>query len=164
MKNMVAVLLLLGTGLVQAEPLTWYLQDVRFSDGGSASGSFDYDPESNTYSNVAVTTTAGSGIAGASYGYGMLIAEFTPSATSVNFTVSAQAAVQNHELMLAFDSPLTAAGGSVAIATGASVSKEGLCAEAPPAADKSLSCYGGGLIDWLRTVSEGSVTTAAGAE
>jgi hypothetical protein len=164
MKPIVALLLLLGTSLVQAEPLTWYLQDVQFSDGGSASGSFDYDADSNTYSNVSVVATDSSGNPSTIYGFGMLNAEFTPSASSVSLSVGPEPIVQSSELMLAFVSPLTAAGGSVAISTTESLSKEGLCAQAPPNPDENLSCYGGGLIDWRRTVAQGAVTTAMDAE
>ena len=37
-------------------PLIWYLSGVEFTDGGTASGSFTYDADSNTYSNINITT------------------------------------------------------------------------------------------------------------
>jgi hypothetical protein len=50
-----------------ATVLTWSLDDVRLSDGGVATGSFAFDADTGTFSAIAVTTTAGSAFAGASY-------------------------------------------------------------------------------------------------
>ncbi len=60
--------LLLASG-VKAAPIEWTLQDVFFQDGGRAGGSFFYDADTNEYSNVSITTTAGSIFSGASYSY-----------------------------------------------------------------------------------------------
>jgi hypothetical protein len=38
-----------------ANPITWYLSGVRFSDGGTASGSFVYDAINDAYSSVNIT-------------------------------------------------------------------------------------------------------------
>jgi len=148
-----------GAGLAHAEPITWYLQGVTFADGATVSGSFDYDANTNVYSNVAVSSTSGSAFAGDDYSYGMLIAEFTPSATSVNFSPASQPVAKDGELMIDFLSALTNAGGTVEIATAGSLSKEGLCAEAPLIPKENLSCDGGGLVNWLRIIAQGSVTT-----
>ena len=43
-----------------AAPKTWTLTGVTFSDGGTASGSLVYDADTNTYSGINVTTSAGS--------------------------------------------------------------------------------------------------------
>lgn len=43
-----------------AAPIQWTLQGTTFDDGGTASGSFVYDADSDTYSNVQLKTTAGS--------------------------------------------------------------------------------------------------------
>jgi hypothetical protein len=40
-----ALWFLLAASSAQAKPLTWTLQDVRFDDGGTASGFFVFDPE-----------------------------------------------------------------------------------------------------------------------
>lgn len=53
------------TAAAQAAPLQWTLKDVTFDDGGTATGSFVYDADSDTYSNVQLSTTAGS-VGGAS--------------------------------------------------------------------------------------------------
>jgi hypothetical protein len=60
-------LLILFSGLANATPVQWTLSGVQFNDGGTASGSFVYDATTNTYSNVNITTTAGSIRAGVAY-------------------------------------------------------------------------------------------------
>ena len=42
---------------VGATPITWTLNGVAFDDGGTATGSFVYDADTNTYTNIAITTT-----------------------------------------------------------------------------------------------------------
>ena len=56
-----------GTVSVSAAPILWTLQGVTFSDGGTAFGSFVYDADTNTYSNLDITTTTGSVRAGSTY-------------------------------------------------------------------------------------------------
>lgn len=46
---------------VQAIPLTWTLTDVTFDTGGTATGSFVYDADTNALSNWNIFTTAGDG-------------------------------------------------------------------------------------------------------
>ena len=43
------------------------LSDVVFDDGGTASGTFDYDADTNIFTDVNVTTTSGSLLSGANY-------------------------------------------------------------------------------------------------
>ena len=52
----------------KAVPVTWTLQDWTFNDGGSASGSFVYDADTNTFSDMFIATTNGSERTGAIYG------------------------------------------------------------------------------------------------
>ena len=42
-----------------AQPLTYYVQNLPFADGGSGTGSFLFDSSSSIYSNVSITTTPG---------------------------------------------------------------------------------------------------------
>lgn len=63
----VALSFLTFTATAQAAPLQWTLTDVTFDDGGSATGSFVYDADSNTYSNIALKTTAGTAGAAAEF-------------------------------------------------------------------------------------------------
>lgn len=55
-------------------PILWTLSGVTFANattptvtGGTATGSFQYDPNTNTFSNIDIVTTAGSGFGGATY-------------------------------------------------------------------------------------------------
>ena len=50
-------------------PLTWTISNATFSDGGTASGTFVYDADTNTYSSINITTTTGSVRSGASYSF-----------------------------------------------------------------------------------------------
>jgi hypothetical protein len=57
--------ILLTPGSVLALPVTWTLQDVLINNGGGGgnqgllTGSFDFDPDLATFSNVAITSPAG---------------------------------------------------------------------------------------------------------
>ena len=65
---------------------------------------------------------------------------------------------------MAFASALTNAGGAVDIVVGGSLSKEGLCVEAPLLPEEKLSCDGGGNVNWLRTFKDGFVTSTLNSE
>ncbi|AFY72106.1 hypothetical protein Pse7367_3885 (plasmid) [Thalassoporum mexicanum PCC 7367] len=43
-----------------AEALTWRFDNVEYVIGGTITGSFDYDADTNTYSNIDIISTAGS--------------------------------------------------------------------------------------------------------
>jgi hypothetical protein len=72
------LVLFLLTTAANAEALTWFLDGVKFDDGGTARGSFNFDPDAGTpcstgaspcgrFSNVNITTTTGSSRTGATY-------------------------------------------------------------------------------------------------
>ena len=63
-----AVTLVPAAGPVHAAPITWYLQDVTFSNGTFAAGSFDYDATTNTYSNIDITTYSSPSLGTTDYG------------------------------------------------------------------------------------------------
>src|ERR1051326_2147724 len=65
-----------------AIPITWNLSGVTFADGGTASGSFVYDADTNVYSFVNVTTTNGSSRTGATYHF--VCGQDVPTCTGVN--------------------------------------------------------------------------------
>jgi len=67
MRLLVVSLFVLFSTSVHAIPVEWVLQDIEFDDGGKASGSFTYDADTNSYSNINITTTGGSSFAGATY-------------------------------------------------------------------------------------------------
>jgi hypothetical protein len=126
--------------------ILWHLAGVTFADGGTASGSFDYNADTNTYSFVNITTTGGS-LAGSTYlaldpGFSSSnsILAVVPNAGLGNFTGTPLLAFQ-------FASPLTDSGGTISTI---SPSAEGTCGNAA-----CSSPSGGGL----RFVSAGSVST-----
>ena len=109
--SLIVVLALVVFSPAHASPVQWTLQDVTFNDGGTASGSFFYDADTNIYSAINVTTTAGSVLAGQSFAsllsggaetaFALNMAPF-PSATLIGLPV----------LLLRFGTALTNAGGT----------------------------------------------------
>lgn len=84
MRIMSGVLLVASFSLLAstatAAPVYWTLSNVNFDFGGSASGSFTFDPDAGTpcsggnspcgvYSNVNIVTTTGTQLPGATYHY-----------------------------------------------------------------------------------------------
>lgn len=55
-----ALLALMGfAGSAQAVPVQWTLQDMTYSNGSVATGSFTYDRDTNTFSSISISVTAG---------------------------------------------------------------------------------------------------------
>jgi hypothetical protein len=75
-----SALLLLAASL-GAAPITYALVGVTFDDGGTASGSFTFDPATNTFTNVNITTTTGSARSGAVYQF--VCGQDVPSCTGL---------------------------------------------------------------------------------
>jgi hypothetical protein len=103
--------------VAQAVPITWDLMDVRYDDGGSASGSFTYDASLNLYSAIAITTTGGSVAPGASYFD--TLPKWTSDATRANLTMSA-ADLKDGDPWVRFNfaSSLSDAGGAIDLVVG----------------------------------------------
>jgi hypothetical protein len=87
----VALMGLPSSGL--AVPVLWTLIGVGFDDGGTASGSFVYDADTNSYSSVNIMTTGGKSMQGSTYAFaygdqgyspGVLYALTAPSDTDLN--------------------------------------------------------------------------------
>jgi len=90
-----------------AAPVTWYLKGVFFEGGAAAEGSFEYDAETNVYTRVNIIT---SGLE-----QDQLFNQDDES-FSFNYTSSEVLKItENSQLTLAFESPLTQAGGTVNI-------------------------------------------------
>jgi hypothetical protein len=89
----------------EAAALRWNLQGVTFNDGGTASGSFLFDADTNTFSDVNISTFLSNGNPVASYvsalGDATGFASVIPSPFSV--------------LTFGFSSPLTNLGGEIAL-------------------------------------------------
>ena len=62
----IAALLALG-GSALATPVTWHLSGWTFEDGGEAIGSFVFDADLGVFSDINITTTAGTLSAGTTY-------------------------------------------------------------------------------------------------
>jgi hypothetical protein len=43
----------------QAAPITWFLSEVTFDDGGSAYGSYKFEAATGDYSDIAISTSGG---------------------------------------------------------------------------------------------------------
>ena len=86
-----------------ASTVTWTLENVTFQDSGTAIGSFDFDADSNIYSNINISTTSGSSFGGTSY-----------TAYSVGSQSQLFLGNGSYDLFLGF-TPLTNAGGTSSI-------------------------------------------------
>jgi hypothetical protein len=92
-----------------ASPIQWTLTDVLFEDGGTASGSFIYDADTNAFSAIAINTSGGTLAPPATYtavifgtaGDAALVPAAGPDLTGASL------------LQLVFQFPLTNAGGLV---------------------------------------------------
>jgi len=123
---------------VSAAPVLWTFSGATFSDGGTASGSFVYDADTNTYSSVNVTTTAGSVLlTGANLLY---VAPGLPASSADVLTVASSSANLTgvRGLSLSFSPALSDLGGTVSL-TGL----EATCADAtcssPSGASRTLN-------------------------
>lgn len=107
---------LLTTG-GSASALTWELVDVSLEDFTSVNGSFDYDAGSNTYANWNLSVVAGSFLPAYTYLPGQ-DGGFagSPSATQVDFGAFPADPAGGRYLRLAFQLPLTDAGGHIQLA------------------------------------------------
>ena len=118
-----ASVFVLSSAAAHAVPITWTLNNFDLLDGGAvATGTFKYDADINTYSDVSITTTAGtisgSPFPGASYSIVRNDAFVTPLAIGVTlFPTSTNLAdltnVSNFGMQ--FASALTNAGGTVGL-------------------------------------------------
>lgn len=129
MKIFFTVFGILFAASAQAATVTWTLSDVTFSGGGTASGSFNYDADTNLYSNFSVSTTAtplnpGDGEPKLTWGTATSCASYF-SASSAS-ELQCQNDSTEFSLTLAFASDLTNAGGSILLqpASGRFGSKE----------------------------------------
>jgi hypothetical protein len=106
--------LLLSLNSANATVLTWELVNVVFDDQTAVTGSFDFDSDTNTYSNWSLSVEAGgifpaftylqsNGSAGIACGAAPTCADFVSIASALNGSF----------LRLEYDSPLTNSGGTI---------------------------------------------------
>ena len=115
---------------VHAASITWSLNDVIFFDGRTASGTFDFDASSQTYSNVDISTTSGppvSDFIGNSYISGAgSDSSFTSAATTLT-PIGWPTIYDASYIELQFQFALTNSGGAINLVTGAGGSAEIYC-------------------------------------
>ena len=113
--------------VASATPVLWTFSGVRFSDGSTASGSFVFDADTVTYSDVLVTTTSAPGT---TYDTSEVVTTlvFGSDATGLNLVDNFGLADLTGQriLNLDFAAPLTNAAGVVNIVIGFP-SFEGTC-------------------------------------
>jgi hypothetical protein len=125
MRSALFASLLLVVLPVSAAPVTWTFQNVVFVDGGSAAGSFIYDAATDIFSDIDITTTAGSVLSDAAYG---ISNPYLSSATTISYgTTLAQFVYAEGDLtgtqsmLFSMDGLLTNQGGSITISDSAEV-------------------------------------------
>ena len=113
------------TSSASALPITWTVSDVVFDDGGTLNGIFVYDADANVYTDINLTTTAGTTLPGDVYGdpnpaspghQGVLVAVLDDGLPLAGQT----------QLGLIWTTPLTNAGGSTSIDNIPTFTKEGI--------------------------------------
>jgi hypothetical protein len=122
------VVCLCTVAAASAAPIRWTLTNVTFADGATASGSFIYDANTNTYSAVSIATTTTATFTGQAY-----ITAVTPESSAIFAVVVTTGAFTTGtpDFFLLPVSSLTNAGGTLALTVGASPSSdssEGQCA------------------------------------
>lgn len=147
-----AIVLCLGSATAAAaDPVTWSLFGVTLEGGGTASGTFVYHADTNTFSAVNIVTSDG-GLPGAAYtqaggvygGAGLPVA-----ANRVGVLTLSGPGVGQRNLNLDLVSGMTNAGGLIVIRPTSAFSAEVTCADAP--------CATAGAP--LRGVTAGAVTS-----
>ena len=134
-------LLGLATGQACATTKTWTLQNVTFADGGTGSGSFDYDADMNAFSSINIATSGGS--TGFSATYGVL--NGTGTATQFSFASGLPLTGQS-QIKFDLSAALTNAGGIIPLVLFSSL--EALCA--------TNDC---GTVSLQRGISQGTLSS-----
>ena len=116
MRKLLFAILFFSVTAVHAAQVTWTLQDAVFDDGGMVSGSFTYDRDTNTYSNIAITTS-GTGLASGTF-YEFQNPDVTSYPLGLFLSQLATTTYGDWALNLNFDAELTNNGGTIALATG----------------------------------------------
>jgi len=119
----IAGLVLLMPGLAHAVPLTWTLNDAVFSDGGTATGSFVWDADTETFGAYEFTVSGGDTATfspltynTANAAFGPIHAEFDAGSYRVRlFRFVTEVDQVERNLYVSVDAPLTNAGGLVGL-------------------------------------------------
>lgn len=135
-------------GAAHAAAVTWYLQDVAFDDGGTASGSFDFDADTAIFSNINVITTTGSVLPGETYD--IVLPSSPGNSTFLSFANSTGIGdfTGTYAIGLELSAPMTNLGGLIAINL-AGFALESYCGTA--------DCFA--VVQPLRLVTSGYITS-----
>lgn len=99
------------TPVAHAVPVLWTLTDVLFDDGGTATGSFTFDADTNAYSSVSITASGGFF---ATSSYASLLAGGSGDAALIA-GLALPPLTGEPLLQLVYEAPLTNAGGLVGL-------------------------------------------------
>jgi len=152
MLGRLSILLLpfLFTVAATAQPFTWCLLGVTFDDGGTATGCFTYNADTNTYSDINITTTDGSVFNGANYDTVNL--NFKVAATGfLVLTSSAPDQTNLPAIQLVFP-PLPDRGGTIELGAVEGTCEDALCDLMTPLRDALFSS--GSVLGSTETLEE----------
>jgi hypothetical protein len=121
MRSLLLIFTLSASLAANAVPVTWTVDSLLFDDGGTGSGTFSYDADTNTYSNIDIVTTVGANFTGAHYM--SLINNAVNNANSLIIMVYPLEGLSGLEL--SFAASLTNYGGSITITGG----RESICGQ-----------------------------------
>lgn len=107
-----AILMTVGSA-ANASPRTWLIQNVRFEDGGTLTGQFDYDASSGKYSNISIAVT-GRLFGGATKVFRDSDQRTSSNSSSLNICESSCPGGSKY-FKLTFKEPLTGSGGRVPV-------------------------------------------------
>ncbi len=143
--------------IASADGISWTFSGVTFDDGGTASGSFNYDAVAHTYSAINVTTTTGTTLAAATYTSLSFLA--IPSDTGVVFGASSGDLTNTPLLFLLFDAHLTNSGGIVQLSLlPPNDSVEGFCTNPDCSAFSIRSVTGGEVVGTVVTPEPAAIS------
>ena len=112
MRYTLGIFLFFVIGSAGADPITWTLNDVVFGQEATASGSFNYDATTDTYSNINIVTTVNPAYGGDTY---TTLGGPSSSATLLGLSGTANPFAV---LTLEFVDPLTNSGGVINLRPG----------------------------------------------
>src|SRR6476661_962693 len=120
MKSLIEVAFVVAaSSTMWANPVTWYLSNVTFNDGGRAVGSFVYDADTKTVSSINIQTTPGattvsgaSAIAGGNYS---VLIPSSAGAPDLVFTSGSTLGQTFRRLALLIPNTLTNSGGAIQV-------------------------------------------------
>jgi hypothetical protein len=123
--SMLAAVTIFVVAAAPAAPIVWTLQNVTFSDGGTATGSYVYDANTNTVTNWSIAVSGGTTATFPAFTYNTTtsnLSSFGPSATQVIFDDPSQIfggnPLQPRILDLVLNAPMTNAGGVITLLSG----------------------------------------------